>query len=307
MPEPRPPDGRAAQHEPVATAGSATAPDEASSSGAVPALPCLLLQVSDPHFGCEDPPAVQALLELAGALRPDVAILTGDLTQRATADQFRRVHAFARALRAGRVLAQPGNHDLPLFARWERLAPRPFARYERRFSDPREGVLSRPALHLVTVDSVRRWGHSAGAVRPSQVDVAGQRLRSGHDGQLRVVALHHPLAVRRPDDRPQQLDDAERIARHWSSAGADLVLGGHIHDPFVMPMHERFGGLPRRLWVVQAGTAVSRRVRHGIPPSVNSFGFDPAHARAEVRRWDYDGVARRFDLVATTELALSRP
>jgi 3',5'-cyclic AMP phosphodiesterase CpdA len=271
------------------------------------ALPCLLLQVSDPHFGCEDPAAVQALLALAADLRPEVAVLTGDLTQRATAEQFGQASDFVRALTADHVVVQPGNHDLPLFAWWERLAPRPFARYERRFPDPREGELTRPTLQLVCVDSVRRWGHRAGAVRMSQVERAEQRLRRGLARQLRVVALHHPLAVRHADDLPQQLDGAARIARRWAAAGADIVLGGHIHDPFVAPMHERLDGLPRRMWVVQAGTAVSVRVRHGIPPSVNAFGFDPDRGRAEVRRWDFDAAAGRFVHVRTTPLALTRP
>jgi hypothetical protein len=58
----------------------------------------------------------------------------------------------------------------------------------------------------------------------------------------------------------------------WAEAGADLILGGHIHLPYVCPLHEeqtRFGALPRHVWAVQAGTAVSHRVRYQVFNSVN--------------------------------------
>ena len=42
----------------------------------------LLLQVSDPHFGTERAPVMQALLRLARAHAPDVLLLSGDMTQR---------------------------------------------------------------------------------------------------------------------------------------------------------------------------------------------------------------------------------
>jgi hypothetical protein len=50
---------------------------------------------------------------------------------------------------------------------------------------------------------------------------------------------------------------------------------------------------------------VSVRVRHGIPPSVNSIGFDPQRRTAEVRRWDHDAAAGRFVNVATSRLELT--
>lgn len=58
----------------------------------------------------------------------------------------------------------------------------------------------------------------------------------------------------------------------WAAAGADLVLGGHIHLPFTLPLH----GLAQRLWAVQAGTAVSARTRSGVPNSVSSLRWDAA-------------------------------
>ena len=43
-----------------------------------------LLQVSDPHFGTEQAPVVDALVRLAQTTKPEVLLLSGDITQRAT-------------------------------------------------------------------------------------------------------------------------------------------------------------------------------------------------------------------------------
>lgn len=43
----------------------------------------VLLQISDTHFGTEQPPVVEALVALATQQRPEIVVLSGDITQRA--------------------------------------------------------------------------------------------------------------------------------------------------------------------------------------------------------------------------------
>ncbi len=50
-------------------------------------------------------------------------------------------------------------------------------------------------------------------------------------------------------------------------AGADLVMGGHIHLPYLLPLQ----GLARPMWAVQAGAAISSRVRAGVPNRTMGF------------------------------------
>jgi len=127
---------------------------------------------------------VEALAALARQQRPDLLVLSGDITQRATPAQFEAAGAFVRRLGVP-VLAVPGNHDIPLFDLWTRLR-RPYARYSAAFG---------------------------------------------------------------PDLEPVHRSHAAALAR-WAEAGADLVMGGHIHLPFVLALH----GLARPMWAVQAGT-----------------------------------------------------
>ncbi|MDP3828562.1 MAG: metallophosphoesterase, partial [Polaromonas sp.] len=67
-----------------------------------------LLQISDPHFGTAQPPVMEALVELVRQQRPDVLVLSGDITQRATTAQFGEARALCERLQIPQLLAVPG-------------------------------------------------------------------------------------------------------------------------------------------------------------------------------------------------------
>ncbi|MBO0237334.1 metallophosphoesterase, partial [Vibrio parahaemolyticus] len=73
------------------------------------------LHLSDTHFGTELRGPAEALRELVREQQPALAVISGDLTQRARRAQFRAARAFLDALGVPAVLAIPGNHDIPLF------------------------------------------------------------------------------------------------------------------------------------------------------------------------------------------------
>src|ERR1035437_3656295 len=98
----------------------------------------VLLQISDPHFGTEQPPVVEALAALSRQQRPDLLVVSGDITQRARPGQFRAARAFIDRLDAP-VLVSPGNHDIPLFDLYARRH-HPYARYRDAFGDELEPV-----------------------------------------------------------------------------------------------------------------------------------------------------------------------
>ena len=262
-----------------------------------------LLQISDTHFGTEQPPVVEALVALAAQQRPDAVVLSGDITQRARPAQFRAARAFLDRLGTP-VLAIPGNHDIALFDLWSRLT-RPYARYTAVFGDQLEPVHETPELLVLSVNTTRPWRHQHGEVSAAQIERVARRLAAADARQLRVVVVHQPAAVTLPRDERHRLRGHAEACRAWAAAGADVLMGGHIHLPFALPLP----GLARRLCVVQAGTAVSSRVRPEAPNSVNLLRWQPAAAEpvCHVERWDCahgDGAFRRVD---TTVLQPSRP
>ena len=267
----------------------------------------VLLHVSDLHFGTEVPAIVEALGRLHADIEPDLVVATGDLTQRATRRQFDQARAFLVSLSPRALLVLAGNHDVPLY----NLALRaldPFRRWREAFGPDMEPVHDGPGLLVIGVNTVRPRRHKDGSVSPLQIARVCRRLGAARPDQLRIIATHQPAAVIRPRDEPDRLAHADEALRAWIAAGADLVLGGHIHLPYVLSLGDRFPELQRRAWLAQAGTAVSQRTLAGIPNSINLIRHDaqdPAAAPLLIERWDYDAATRRFRPGQTCRLALS--
>ena len=274
----------------------------------------VLLQISDTHFGTEQPLVLEALVALAAQQRPDLVVLSGDITQRARPSQFRAAKAFVDRLGAP-FLAIPGNHDIALFDLWSRLT-RPYARYAKAFGANLEPVHASPDLLVIGVNTTRAWRHKNGEVSSAQIDRVAKLLSAASPQQLRLVVVHQPAAVAQVDERCNLLRGHDAALQAWSAAGADLVLGGHIHLPYTLALH----GLPRRLWVLQAGTAVSARTRPEAPNSVNILRWcealgthgDLAQARAGkaesclIEQWDFAPEDQSFVCAAVTAVEPER-
>jgi 3',5'-cyclic AMP phosphodiesterase CpdA len=262
----------------------------------------VLLQISDPHFGTEQPQVVEALVLLARLQQPDLLVLSGDITQRARPAQFQAARAFMDRLGAP-YLAIPGNHDIPLFDVWTRMR-RPYARHCSAFGAELEPLYSSPDLMVACVNTTRAWQHKHGEVSAQQIDRVARLLTNAAPAQLRVVVVHQPVAVTRAEDAPNLLRGHASALQRWAAAGADLVLGGHIHLPFVLALH----GLARPLWAVQAGTAVSSRVRAGVPNSVNllRWGADSPAACCQIEQWDFSAAECAFVRATVSEVRPDR-
>jgi 3',5'-cyclic AMP phosphodiesterase CpdA len=263
----------------------------------------VLLQISDPHFGTERPEVVEGLVRFARAQAPEAIVLSGDITQRATRSEFAAARAFADRLAGPALLVVPGNHDIPLFDLASRLL-RPYARYEAAFGSVLEPEWESPAMRVVTLNTTRAWRHKHGELSPAQIERVAERLIGAAARQLRIVVVHHPLAVIRAEDRVHLARGHREALRAWGDAGADLIVGGHIHLPYLVPLHERDRGLAHRLWVLQAGTAVSTRVRHEAGNSVNVIRhIDGSSRRCRIERWDWNARLDDFEPAARHELA----
>jgi hypothetical protein len=139
-----------------------------------------------------------------------------------------------------------------------------------------------------------------------QIDrVAGRLVVAGPE-RLRVVVVHQPVAVLRAGEGHNLLRGHAAALRRWAAAGGDLVMGGHIHLPYVTALPD----FARPMWAVQAGTAVSSRVRDGIPNSANlvrsvnlvRWGCDAPEGRCLIERWDYVATVHAFVRMTVTEV-----
>ncbi len=265
----------------------------------------VLLHISDTHFGTEDPVVTEALLQFAMAQKPHLVIVSGDITQRARRAEFTAARSFLDWLGTP-ALVLPGNHDIPLFNLPARLFW-PYDGYRLAFGNRLDPEFANADTLVIGVNTTRWWRHSDGEVSPLQVEVVAARLRQALPEQLRIVVTHQPVHVTKQRDQTNRLHNHESAIRAWSDAGADLILGGHIHLPYFRSLRAQYIDLPREVWAIQAGTAISRRVRFEAPNSVNLLRYLPTQRdRCIVERWDFSAEERAFKLNESLEALLDR-
>ncbi len=216
----------------------------------------LLVQISDPHFGTEQAPVVEALVRFVREQSPSIAILSGDITQRARRAQFHAARAFVERLSVPHTLVIPGNHDIPLYNLAARVA-RPYAEFRRAFGRDLEPEFESDAVLVLTLNTTRAYLHEKRRRLAAQIERVARRLERAQATQLRIVVTHQPVSVTRREDRADLLHGHARAVRRWTAAGADLILGGHIHLPFVQALQ---GSSPRRRAQVLGGAGGDGRV-----------------------------------------------
>jgi 3',5'-cyclic AMP phosphodiesterase CpdA len=268
----------------------------------------VLLHISDTHFGTEEQAVVAGVQKLVREQRPDAVILSGDLTQRARSSQFAAARKFCDSLHVPRLLTLPGNHDLPLYNVAARFVS-PYGNYKAFFGENLEPELDFGDVLVIGVNTTRPSRHKDGEVSKEQVERVVQRLGRARPNQLRIVVTHQPACVLREKDEKDRLHGGEMALQAWARAGADLVLGGHIHLPFVADLAARAQQpTPRPLYCLQAGTAVSQRTRHAVPNSLNLIRWEQPSVGGQrmvrAERWDYDVVDARFEETKVQELQL---
>lgn len=265
----------------------------------------VILHASDPHFGTERPEVAEALRRLSYTERLNLLIFSGDITQRARARQFSAARRFVDRLRIPHVLAIPGNHDIPLFNVAAR-AFTPYRGYREVFGHNLEPVFQSPELLVIGVRTTRRYRHIQGTVSGRQRQQVADQLRQARPGQLRIVVTHQPVHVTREEDRKNLLRGHEQAVDSWLEAGTDLILGGHIHLPFVAPLTR--AGSDRHAWAIQAGTALSTRLRSGINNSVNLIRYSSQTPNlCQVERWDFEESEGAFVRAETHSLERNLP
>jgi 3',5'-cyclic AMP phosphodiesterase CpdA len=198
-------------------------------------VPTRILHVSDLHVGARDDDVLErALAGLAGRVSPTLVIASGDLTHRGRRDQHERAGTVLRSLGLP-VLAVPGNHDIPYS--FPARFTSPWQEFERVWTTV-EPTYSADGVHVVGVNSVRPWRHQSGGVDDGRLRRATEQLRRATSGSLRIAVLHHQLIGAPWRTRKRPVARRDHVLAALIGAGAELILGGHIHQAAVAERHE---------------------------------------------------------------------
>jgi len=251
-----------------------------------------VLHVSDLHIGRRDElEPVETLKQLVAELRPDLVLATGDLSHRGRRSEVVRAYEILEGLGAP-YLAVPGNHDIPYT--FPARFTRPFAEWEKVFGSV-EQVVASDDLVVVGMSSVSPWRQQGGAVDEATLQRATARLREAPSSALRVVALHHHLAAppwRAARKRP--LKRRGRVLEALGEAGAELVVGGHVHQASIAEQREfrADGGRAGSLVLATApGLGRPRPHRSGEAQGLNVYETDGRVLTVITFTWDNGSFA----------------
>jgi 3',5'-cyclic AMP phosphodiesterase CpdA len=177
-----------------------------------------------------------AALAHATALGFDHLVVTGDLTEEGTIEQFEAVAAVldAAGLDAARVTLVPGNHDVYASAdAWGDALAGPLRPYARTSAPGAVVELGDAVIAPVSTARAQRWWRSAGEVSSPERRSIGLAVQTAsRRGVAAVIAQHHP---------PTRV---HRAAWHWFDGLLDhaamrpvlravestYVLHGHLHE-----------------------------------------------------------------------------
>ena len=231
-----------------------------------------IVHISDLHFGAADALVAERLAESIDEIRPDVVVVSGDLTQRARRSQFREARAFLDRLEFPQLIV-PGNHDVPLYNVVGRFA-NPLENYRRYITSDLEPFYLDEELAVAGVNTARSLTIKGGRINRSQIEKIRSRMCEIGDKALKVVVTHHPFDVAEGGDEGSIVGGAELAMPAIASCGADVFLSGHMHVSRVSHSARRYqlpGGYSAL--IVQAGTAISSRSR-GEANSFNVIEFE---------------------------------
>ena len=234
-----------------------------------------LVHLSDLHFGRVDEAVLGPLRDTIEALAPDLLVVSGDLTQRARASQFRAARAYLDTLPKPQLIV-PGNHDVPLFNLFARFFT-PLRSYRRIMTADLEPTFIDDVIAVVGVNTARSATWKGGRINEEQVARVRQKICHLPDEIVKIVVTHHPFDVPKDSGEADQIVGRARMAmEHLAECGADVLISGHLHETHVGHTADRYKIAGHSALVVQAGTATSSRTRES-PNSFNVLRLQGRH------------------------------
>lgn len=242
-----------------------------------------IAHLSDPHFGRLRHKTADALISCVVSAKPDLVVVSGDLTQRAKSSEFEEARRFLKALPCPQIVV-PGNHDVPLYNIFARTL-KPLSKYRRYITDDLEPFYSDEEIAVLGINTARSLRFKNGRVNRQQVERTSARMDACDIRVTRIIVTHHPFDLP-PTHKGKRLVGRARMAMEsFAKCGVDLVLSGHFHISHTGESATRYKIPGHSALLVQAGTATSSRGR-GELNSFNIIRVDSPRLVIKRMVWD---------------------
>lgn len=192
-------------------------------------------------------------------LNPNLVIVTGDITNNGYYAEFERAAEYMELFESP-LLVVPGNHDARHIGNecFEELIKKQCGTLN----------VKTPEISAIGLDSSEPDIDYGKIGRAQQASMEAELKSAGENNLYKIIALHHHIIpVPKTGRERNVLTDAGDILKSIIDGGADIVLSGHKHVPYVW-----FVG---NTTFVTAGTVSSLKLRGKDVCSFNTIDIKP--------------------------------
>lgn len=248
-----------------------------------------IAHISDLHFGHEDPEVAEGLLEELRRARPDLIVVSGDVTHHARRRQFELARAFLAQMPA-KTLVVPGNHDVPRYDIIRRFElARPLRRYRQYISDDLQPFYADDELAVIGLNTARSLSFRTGRISTEQIRAVRSRFNALPASVFKVVVSHHQLVPAAGHATGELVGRARLALTALDLYGVDLVLAGRLHHGFAADVRT-CELLSRSVIAANSGSSCSTHEREE-PNSYNLIQVERGHVSLSARTWTGAGFS----------------
>ncbi|HET7283914.1 MAG TPA: metallophosphoesterase [Nitrososphaeraceae archaeon] len=245
-----------------------------------------LVQISDLHIGglFKQDAFNTIVKEVNDDLKPDVIIISGDLTDDGLLFQFEQARKEIDRFNCPNLIVFPGNHD---YRHTGYLLIKKFFPFTKQIYEFDDNIV------VVTLGTARP-DRDEGEVGHRQSIWMEETLGKYNNFKTKIVAMHHHL-IAIPDTGYTNvvgISDAGDTLRACLESKVDLVLCGHKHRPWLWNLGT--------LKIAYAGTACSWRYRGVFEDTYNIIDVKDGRMDIDIKivggkRMPLSDVVRRYE------------
>lgn len=215
-----------------------------------------IIHISDLHFGMNNSQIMNAFFQDIELIKPELIIISGDLTQRAKKKQFLALLAFLQKLSAT-VLIVPGNHDIPAYNLFERLFA-PFRAFKHYIGNRYQSFFTNSITTILGVNSVNPWAIKDGKLAKKRlIDI--KTYFSQEKKAINILFFHHNFAHIKGMHKP--LENDEQFLSYLKNSEVNIVCTGHLHYAKVSVLYKNND---KPCLILHAGTLLCTRSKDGL-------------------------------------------
>lgn len=215
-----------------------------------------IVHISDLHFGYHHETLIKPFLQDLAQFNPDVILISGDVTHRATAQQYAAFNVFLKRLPAPALIV-PGNHDIPLHHVLERLLV-PFRRFKRYVHADLSVKWSNEKVRVLGINSVNPYRIKDGRLSNDTLAEIRTYFSTPFEG-INILFFHHNFAFSEGLHKP--LENFEALLTLLKESPIHLVCTGHLHYAS-LNLLERPNRRP--CVILHAGSLLCQRSKDGL-------------------------------------------